>query len=337
MVPEASTTSAPLQQLQDRIAELERLVATDHLTGAWNRTHLDRVIGLEVARSASNRQPVSLVVADVDDFKSINDRFGHAVGDSVLRELVSVLNANIRSSDLLFRWGGDEFVILVSGGGYRGAERVAESVRSAIAAHDFTGAGTVRISAGVAEHVGSETPGAWFQRADAALYAAKQGGRNRIVVDRQGDSDTWAAAGQGALLHLTWLEGYESGNATIDAEHRELFRLANALMDATLAAERAPAACGAALDALLEHVGHHFADEEALLEEAQYDHLEGHRRAHAGLVRRALELKRLLHAGRASLGVVVEYLVQEVVAHHLMVVDRAFFPLFSGNKPAART
>jgi diguanylate cyclase (GGDEF)-like protein len=163
-----------LDELHGRIDTLERLAATDHLTGAWNRAHLDRVIESELARSQANRQALSLILFDIDHFKKINDRFGHAVGDSVLRELVQVVNRNIRPSDMLFRWGGEEFVVLVSAAGYRRADIVAEKLRTAVAEHRFGTAGTVTISLGVAEHAGGEDAATWFRRMDAALYGGAQ-------------------------------------------------------------------------------------------------------------------------------------------------------------------
>lgn len=320
----------PLDALHARIAELENLAATDHLTGAWNRAHLDRVIETELERSCASRQPLTLILFDIDHFKRINDRFGHAAGDSVLVELVQLVRSRTRASDLLFRWGGEEFVVLAAGAGYRRAERIAEGLRKAVEENDFEGVGRVTVSFGVAEHTGEEGAQDWFLRLDAALYEAKESGRNRVVVARSGNSDAWAAEGGGSALHLNWQEGYECGDATIDAEHRELFRLANRLIDASVDERATPP--GPLLDELLAHVVRHFADEEAILERLNYDHLVEHRRAHAGLIKRALALKARVDAGKAHLGAVVEFLAQDVVARHLIAADRAFFPLFS--KPA---
>jgi diguanylate cyclase (GGDEF)-like protein/hemerythrin-like metal-binding protein len=319
--------------LRDRVTELERLADTDHLTGAWNRAHLDRVIDVELARSVATQQPLSLVLFDIDHFKRINDTFGHAVGDSVLRELVDRVRARLRSADVLFRWGGEEFVVLVSSGGYRNAASVAKNLRVVVEERPFETAGSVTISLGVAEHVDNETAKEWFERLDAALYTAKESGRNRVVVDERGNSDVWVAAS--GALHLKWQEGYESGNATIDAEHRELFQLANTLIDNAMRSESEPAAFHVALDTLLTHITRHFADEEAILASYHYGELEQHKRAHAGLLRRAGELKARIKRGEAGLGAIVEYLAQDVVARHMMAVDRAFFPLFSSLERAA--
>jgi len=332
--PSGEERHPELDALRARIGDLEQLAASDHLTGAWNRAHLDRVIESELARSLASRQPLSLILFDIDHFKTINDSAGHAVGDMVLRELVRLVRGRTRSSDVLFRWGGEEFVVLVSSAGYRRAESLAESLRKAVAGHSFQGVGTVTVSLGVAEHDGDEDAQAWFRRLDKALYEAKGAGRNRVVVARSGNSDAWAAEGGAAALHLVWQEGYECGDPTIDAQHRELFRLANELIHAGLRGKAAPAAVKTALEELLGHAQRHFADEEAILARLHYDELDEHRRAHAGLIRRALALAARLDAGETSLGNVVEFLAQDLVARHLLAVDRAFFPLFRKTSTA---
>lgn len=317
-----------VEALRARLAVLERLASTDHLTGAWNRAHFDRVIGLELERSRTDRSALSLVLLDVDHFKRINDGFGHAAGDAVLRELSGLLQARIRPSDLLFRWGGEEFAVLVSSAGWRGAERVARKLREAVEAHRFAHGQPVTVSAGVAERASGESARAWFSRLDAALYAAKDQGRNRVVVDRRGQSDERNAANT-ASVRLEWREAYECGDEAIDGEHRELFSQANRLLDAALDPARSGAARLAILDEFLGQVAIHFEHEEALLARHGYAGLEAHRDAHAGLLRRAAWLRERVQAGEAGLGALVEFVVQDVVARHLLTVDRAFFPLFA--------
>ncbi len=316
-----------LDELRTRILQLERLAATDHLTGAWNRSHFERVVAGELARSLETRAPVSLVLVDVDHFKRVNDTFGHGAGDSVLRELVDRLQDHIRPSDLLFRWGGEEFAVLAPGTGYRGAGRLAEHLRVAVAARPFREVGPVTVSLGVAEHHGDEDARAWFLRLDEALYQAKWGGRDRVHTDRRGNSDQWAGEAGGRLA-LAWQEAYESGEPDIDAEHRELFARANRVIELSLGQPRAGDGRLEALDDLVEHSRRHFAHEEAILGRAGYAALDKHRRAHAGLLRRAGVLRSRLAAGESSLGAVVEFVAQDVVVRHLLTVDRAFFPLF---------
>jgi diguanylate cyclase (GGDEF)-like protein/hemerythrin-like metal-binding protein len=323
--------------LHARLATLEKLSATDHLTGAWNRAHFDHIVEGELGRSVRFRQPLSLVLLDIDRFKHINDTYGHQAGDAVLQDFVRFVKEGIRSVDLLFRWGGEEFVILAVSTGYRSAGSFAEALRCKIATHAFPLVGSLSVSIGVAEHLGAETPVEWFHRADEALYNAKQSGRNRVVVDARGSSDTWAAGSRRSALHLEWQEPYGCGNATIDDEHRGLFDLANVLIDASFEQEKSPDVFYAALEDLLAHLASHFADEEALLEQHQYARLAPHKAAHARLLEKASTLKNAARAGTASLGDVVDFMAGDVIAHHLFTMDRDFFPLFAKGLMTVRS
>ncbi len=307
-----------------QLAELERQVASDCLTGLWNRAHFDRLLEAELDRSRRYRQPVSLILFDIDHFKGVNDAHGHQAGDTVLRELALTAQSALRAPDMLFRWGGEEFAILAPSTGHRGAHRLAEALRLRVADASFPAVGRLTISAGVAEHLDAESSNAWFRRADAMLYAAKQDGRNSVRTDARGNSDAWAEAQGPAALHLVWQESYECGEPDIDAEHRELFGLANALIDAALTAADRDGEAARAFDRLLEHVAAHFAHEEALLAQHGFAQLDAHRRAHAGLLGRAQALRR---------GAIVEFLAGEVVARHLFKADREFFPLFMAGIP----
>jgi len=199
--------------------------------------------------------------------------------------------------------------------------------------HKFADVGPVTVSLGVAEHSGSESAEAWFARVDKALYEAKRQGRNRVVVDRWGNSDEWATGRRAPTLRVVWQEGYECGQPLIDAQHRRLFELANALLDAAIAHDEMPAAFDAALDCLLSHVTAHFAAEEAILTAHGYRHLAAHKRAHVNLLDGAIALRAQIGAGAFKLGDLVEYLVNDVVTGHMLAADRDFFPLFA---PAAR-
>jgi len=320
-----------LDQLNGRITELERLSSTDRLTGAWNRAHLDRTIATELDRSIRSRQPVSLILLDIDHFKQVNDTYGHLAGDSVLCELVGVIGASIRSVDMLFRWGGEEFVVLACSTGYRAGATVAEKIRAKVEQHRFAAVGSATISLGVAEHIATQSAEIWFHRVDDALYRAKNGGRNRVCVDQHGSSDIWAAASGRSAIRLVWQEAYECGEPTIDREHRELFDLANALFDASFNSASFPQAFSEALEKLLAHIVQHFSDEEALLARQRYQHLEAHRLAHAALLARAGELKSAATAGKTTLGDLVDFLANTVVAQHLFKADRDYFPLFSNQ------
>jgi diguanylate cyclase (GGDEF)-like protein/hemerythrin-like metal-binding protein len=317
-----------LNQLQQQITELERRGFTDALTGAWNRAHLDRVVASELARSKRARHPVSLILIDIDHFKQLNDTYGRPAGDAVLHELVQVFGAAIRSTDILFRWGGEKFVVLASSTDYGGAATLAEKIRSTVDQHSFAGVGSVKISLGVAEHIATERAETWFDRVDRALHRAKRGGRNRVWVDARGASEMWAAESGPSAIRLIWQEAYECGEPTIDRQHRELFELSNVLLETSSMSKSSPQELKEALENVLAHIAQHFADEEVLLARYGYKGLDAHRRAHARLLARAGQLQASVAAGKATLGNLVDFLANTVVAEHLFKQDRKFFPLF---------
>ena len=187
--------AARIERMRTRIIELEketvelhrglaaerRHARTDVLTGVANRAALDERLLEEIERRKRFATPVSLLVWDIDHFKKINDEYGHRSGDAVLREVARSLAARKRATDHLARFGGEEFVMLLVGTALSEAQRVAESLREAVAAMKFGFRGTpvrVTVSCGITELKDSDDPQTVFDRADAALYRAKEAGRN---------------------------------------------------------------------------------------------------------------------------------------------------------------
>ena len=157
--------------------------ARDPLTGAGNRAGLDAALAREVELARRHGTPLSVVMIDVDRFKAVNDRFGHLAGDVVLEGFAARIRSCVRSSDLLFRFAGDEFAILAGNTPLAGAARAAERIRAAVAERALdTPAGRVAVTAsfGVACRRRNESGVDLLARADGALYAAKAGGRNRV-------------------------------------------------------------------------------------------------------------------------------------------------------------
>ncbi|MGC4075924.1 MAG: diguanylate cyclase [Rubrivivax sp.] len=171
------------RQLSAANTELARLASQDALTGLANRRAFEQRAADEEARARRTGRGIGLLMLDVDLFKSVNDRFGHSVGDRVLQEISRLLEASIRETDLAARLGGEEFAVLLPDlAGLDDAARVAEKIRLAVQGHAFAEAGHVTLSAGVAWADGHATPVVVaLQRADEALYAAKRRGRNCCV------------------------------------------------------------------------------------------------------------------------------------------------------------
>lgn len=162
--------------------QLSRMASTDRLTGLWNRRHFEEAVTHEMIKADRYQHPLSMLIFDIDHFKAVNDRYGHLAGDRVLVELSQIARQQTRDSDLLARWGGEEFVILMPETGPNDATTVAEKIRTTFASHRFPDLGTVTASFGIAAFRFSESLDRWISRADGALYEAKQAGRNRVQL-----------------------------------------------------------------------------------------------------------------------------------------------------------
>jgi diguanylate cyclase (GGDEF)-like protein len=168
--------------LRDVARNLQLQATTDPLTGLFNRLKFNEALGSELARSQRHRTPFSLMLYDVDHFKAINDSHGHQIGDAVLIEISQWVLQRIRPSDLLARWGGEEFIILAPGSDGPMAYQAAERLRIAMQQAAFGRVGTMSCSFGVSHYRDGDTAETMLARADAALYRAKVGGRNRVEL-----------------------------------------------------------------------------------------------------------------------------------------------------------
>lgn len=161
---------------------VERQALVDGLTGLANRRAAADALHAEAARAERLETPLSVVLADLDGFKDVNDEHGHAVGDAVLRVFADVLRETLRESDVAGRWGGEEFLLLLPGADEEGAAQLAERVRLALAARSIPGAENLRVTAsfGVAEYAGETNTEQLVAAADGALYRAKGAGKDRV-------------------------------------------------------------------------------------------------------------------------------------------------------------
>ncbi|WP_394780044.1 GGDEF domain-containing protein [Undibacterium sp.] len=192
-----ATMSCALIVIRGQELALRRLALTDSLTGWLNRRALQDMAGREFQRSTRTRSPLAFIIFDIDHFKSINDRFGHAVGDAAIRHVTEVAACALRGYDGRFRIGGEEFAALVTGMQMNEAKHVAERVREQIASVPLLADGkpvSITVSVGLASREPEDA--SWedsLRRADDALYHSKQNGRNRVSIASVGD----AAVGKG--------------------------------------------------------------------------------------------------------------------------------------------
>lgn len=182
--------SQELAELNERLHEanvkLEELSITDELTGLYNRRHFIQRLEEEILRSQRQRHPVSLVMADLDHFKRINDSLGHQIGDQALKQFAAWVKNGVRRVDTVGRYGGEEFVIVLVDCGPARALKVADKLRREVARRSqippFDQLGGFTVSMGVTSLIAGDSTQDLIQRADKALYAAKEKGRNMVVA-----------------------------------------------------------------------------------------------------------------------------------------------------------
>ena len=177
-----------LDALNAARTELARVAITDALTGAFNRRHAQEVLEREIERAARYGRPLSVVLFDLDHFKSINDTHGHNWGDQVLKSFVLCALESLRTSDVLARWGGEEFIAILPETTPEQAAVVADRIRCRLAESQWVTPGgplVATTSAGIAATRGREAVSGLVHRADQALYAAKEQGRDRVIISAE--------------------------------------------------------------------------------------------------------------------------------------------------------
>lgn len=162
--------------------KLKLLATTDELTGAYNRRAFDGIFAKELSRTKRYTYPLSLILFDIDHFKKVNDTLGHDIGDRVLQRMTEISMKQIRLTDSLIRWGGEEFIVLLPHTNINEGMIVAERLREAMEQSDFSTPWKITISLGLSMYRPNDDAETLVKRADIALYQAKQNGRNRVVM-----------------------------------------------------------------------------------------------------------------------------------------------------------
>lgn len=161
-------------------AKIKRLSEEDYLTGLYNRRKIHEIIETEIIRSKRYNSAFSVILIDIDDFKIVNDTFGHNTGDKVLVQFSGTLKHTIRESDIASRWGGEEFLVIMPETTIDGASALAEKLRSNIENCDFKNIGNITASFGVTGIRHGDNVQSLIHRADEALYSAKEAGKNTV-------------------------------------------------------------------------------------------------------------------------------------------------------------
>lgn len=172
--------TAEIEKRREIEEELKVLSTVDELTQLYNRRAFNDFLAQMIVQAQRYNEPLSIAMLDFDHFKKINDRLGHTVGDSVLKQLAEIIQANIRASDVLARWGGEEFILPMPKITLADGARVMDRLRLIVADEEFVGGSTVTISVGVTELRPGDGFDELLKRVDEAQYRAKASGRNNV-------------------------------------------------------------------------------------------------------------------------------------------------------------
>lgn len=185
LLQELKALSARLDAANRKLVEanafIEKQSFQDQLTGAWNRRFADLRLREAIAKSQRETMEFSLLMCDLDYFKDINDQMGHLVGDGVLVEFVKLIQSRLRINDILARWGGEEFLLLLEGSNANAAANLAEHLRITVEQHEFPMIGKLTVTIGVAQYRPGEALDGLLHRVDMAMYDAKRAGRNQVM------------------------------------------------------------------------------------------------------------------------------------------------------------
>jgi len=181
-VEQIAVTCIPAIENARRYREARQMAETDALTGFFNQRYFHETLRREALRAQRYDRRLALLILDLDDFKTVNDRIGHLAGDAVLAQVAERLRNEIRSVDVGCRIGGDEFAVIMPESTTEDATQLFQRMQDAVATMTTPGGGRVRISAGIAELHHGETAAGLFERADSALYRAKELGKDRASL-----------------------------------------------------------------------------------------------------------------------------------------------------------
>lgn len=305
-----------LGHIQKLNQQLKQTAMVDALSGLLNRHAFNQRVEEEVERSRRYKSPLSLIIIDLDHFKRINDTYGHIAGDEVIRKISATLKESVRKVDILARWGGEEFIIMLPGIDLDQANLVADKLIAAAASIKHFNKEVVTISIGVSSWDPEDSIESWLRRTDTALYHAKEEGRNRACLSEGTESFLSTI--------LSWDSNWASGNESIDFQHQMLIEACNELIAISVQSNLKESILPK-LNNVLLHIQRHFTYEEDLLETLEYAKLEEHRECHRLLLEKADQLLQKSSDGRLLPSDVVRFIIGDVVTLHLIQEDTKFF------------
>jgi len=303
------------EELQKKNMLLSEQNMYDRLTGINNRTFFDQQINLMMGEQTRYGYELTLCMFDLDNFKQVNDIYGHDRGDEVLIRIAEETRKQLRASDIFARWGGEEFMILFPHTDIDKAYVAADKIRLHIEHIQHVGIGKVTVSMGLANRNEGESYESWFKRADHAMYGAKRNGRNQIQVAQPIDTAVY--------MYIEWNENWCSGNNSIDKQHKHLLEVGNKLMHYVML--KNDQFILSTLDELLMDIKVHFRSEELMLEEINYQGYDEHKKAHLHLLEAGSSFRNEMMNGHVSTGDVVNLVVNTIIMDHMIKEDILYF------------
>lgn len=304
-----------LKELRENNQIYYEISITDKLTKIHNRHYLD--INIERIMEFCRRYefPLTMLMFDIDHFKNVNDQHGHDVGDIVLKNLAQTINKATRQNDILIRWGGEEFLVLMPKTDIPHAVKYGEKIRCLVEESDLYKALPITISVGVAKWSVGESLDRTFKRADQALYLAKKQGRNRVVAVYEHD--------ELSSMSVDWSDMFECGHPVIDKEHKKLLDLVKQLPQA-----QSDGTFLENLDILVKEISAHFRSEEEILSGLSYKDYVFHKDIHSEIEASALRLIDRYKKGAVTEEELILKMIQSYIMGHLITEDIKFFALF---------
>ena len=315
-----------LGKVEKKRDQLASIAYNDQLTGVNNRYALESFLDQELERQDRYLEPLSFILFDIDHFKHINDKWGHSAGDEVLIHAAQNAQKNLRLTDRIFRWGGEEFLIVCPHTVSSGAADFAQKLRHLLSVIDFSESkilpknfSGITASFGVIERFPGESRNDCFRRVDKAMYFAKKNGRNRVEIDKNGKENN-------GLVNMEWQEEWDSGIYQIDQEHRELVQKGTRLINLAEIQSNRELLCEA-MSSLQNHISKHFRNEEVILESINYPKLAEHKKIHKNLEEEGDKLRKKLEKEPSNSIEIFHFLVDRIIVGHLIDYDSDFFPL----------
>jgi diguanylate cyclase (GGDEF)-like protein/hemerythrin-like metal-binding protein len=316
--------AAQHRELEEKTEVLEYLAFCDPMTSLCNRRRGEELIKQEISSMRRYGHESCIILIDIDHFKYFNDTYGHPFGDGVIKEITFLLKKSVRESDMVSRWGGEEFLILLTHVSITEAIDIAEKLRKIIEERIIVVNAKVintTISIGVAQIKPDRNDALEiaYKEADRALYKAKEEGRNRVAIATEDDKTAIAS------VHIEWRRDWESGNAEIDDQHKILLELGNALIHMGLSGVEQEKIL-IQLHLFINHMKKHFSYEEEVLKAANYPDTQKHAQIHEGLVEETLDFRNAYFKGEIKSTAFFSFIIDKVIIGHMLQDDVQAFP-----------